>query len=46
MYAIFRADGPAAVILMDGERCRLAAALSNGDERNGWGARVKKKRLE
>ena len=41
-YAIFGADGPAIVVPMDGERCRLVVALSNGDEHSGWGAGVRK----
>ena len=42
-YAIFGADGPAIVVPMDGERCRLVVALSNGDEHSGWGAGVGKR---
>ena len=38
------ADSSASVVLMDGEHGRLVAALFNGDERNGWGARVRKGR--
>ena len=39
---ISSANGSAAVVLMDGEHGRLVAALFNGDERNDWGARVRK----
>ena len=44
MCVISSANGSAAVVLMDGEHGRLVAALFNGDERNGWGARVRKGR--
>ena len=43
VYAISRADGPATVVPMNGERCRrcrLVAALYNDDERNGGKEKV------
>ena len=41
MYATSRADGSAAVVLMDGQRCRPVAALP-WCGRNGWDVGVRK----
>ena len=41
MYIISGADGPAAVVLIDGERCR-PGALFRDDGRNGWDVGVRK----
>ena len=41
MYVISGADGPAAVVLIDGERHR-PGALFRDDGRNGWDVGVRK----